>query len=499
MCSIFRTIASWLETWGCSSPPFLKRTFLRIEQPEARDCPSAYEWIGGAGVLWSNAARGNWNILNPQGQWVLAAAGDYPGKLATDIDSAKFDVFAAGNATLDVALTTPLNSLIINGWRGSTLTLAAPLNIQAGGNFQLLDNSRISLNPGVIFSLTNAVSTWTAGSIIGDATATFQLNGGILTTGKPVAGLFSNDMNLGVNMKIQQGGVFMLKEMEKLVNLNLTGVANTIDVGGSGTLSLSQHITVQGEPNTRGGIVLGAGHTGGTLAVQVEIGGLLSRPSVGGVPDQVAMGGSIHNVGGTVDVGAGELLNITGKDGDGASYLQQADNGAALLLESGANINASGTYQIATGKVTLTAPAGGSADELDGLGLFFSGTTALKIVDATPGTPGTVTVQGPITLAQGTTTTVNYNGGTNKSDRLDDKNGLFTLNGTLEMLGGTTGAPNVPLNFLDDTGSVGLFAGNFTTWIGDLTGATYAGNVVPVNGVLMYQVTITPPAGPRRR
>src|SRR5580658_1358114 len=66
---------------------------------------------------------------------------------------------------------------------------------------------------------------------------------------------------------------------------------------------------------------------------------------------------------------------------------------ASLQILSSGNINAVGTYQIDAGTVQLTAPSGGSFDELDGAGLVFgnAANTALTFVDSTPGTPGTVT------------------------------------------------------------------------------------------------------------
>jgi hypothetical protein len=205
-------------------------------------------------------------------------------------------------------------------------------------------------------------------------------------------------------------------------NLVLNGTNNVIDVANGGTLSLSQHILNQGDQNTRGGIALLDGVHTGTLAVQIDVGGTLVRPNVGGsqngVPDQVTIGGYVSNGGGTVDVGQGEMLRITGRDADNWSYWQLDDPAATLYLELGANLSVAGTYQIDRGLVKLTAPSGGSADELDsGLGLNFGNVnpTFLTVVDSTPGRTGTVTVQGPVQLADNTTTTLNYKGWTSRT------------------------------------------------------------------------------------
>jgi hypothetical protein len=212
------------------------------------------------------------------------------------------------------------------------------------------------------------------------------------------------------------------------------------------------------------------------------------------VPDQVRIAGQIHNVGGLVDVGAGEMLRIAGIDGRNVSYWQELDARARLLLESGANLNAVGIFEIDFGAVQLTAPSGGTADELDGQGLIFGNAnpTSLTFVDSTAGTPGTVTIQGPVTLAGNTITTLNYNGGNNTADLLDVKNGALTLAGTLKLMSGGTGKPNNWLNFFDDSGPGPVINGNFATFTGDIAGAQYANRQVVNNPQLVYyQVRIT--------
>jgi hypothetical protein len=304
---------------------------------------------------------------------------------------------------------------------------------------------------------------------------------------------------LGVNMVIQQGAVFKLADMDK--NLTLTGAANYIDVGAVGTLLLSQHIVRVADQNRLGGIGVGGARNAGAVGIKVELGGLLNRPNVGGpvggVADQVGIAAPIYNLGGTVDVGAGESLNLTGTDTTGYSYWQTTAAGTGLLLEAAANIKAAGTYEIDIGTVTLTAPAAGTADELDGLGLNFAivqgSTTALTIVDATPGTPGAVSVKGGVKLVANTTTTLNYDGANNKADLLDVASGQLQLAGTLNLLSNGSGKPNIAggLTFLDDSDPNPVINGVFGSFTGDIPGAAYAIQVVPVNGKMVYKVTIT--------
>jgi hypothetical protein len=273
-------------------------------------------------------------------------------------------------------------------------------------------------------------------------------------------------------------------------NLVLNGANNSIEVDSGGELRLWQAITTAGTQNTMGGIALGAGRIG-NVAVNL-VGGTLDRSSLAtqGIPDQVLVGGAIYNSGGTVQLADGNMLKVTGKDANSISYWQQASTGASLTLGNGANINAVGSYLIDAGLVQLTAPSGGRSDALDGTGLTFSGANAanLTFVDSTAGTPGTITVQGPVTLAANTTTTMNFNGTNNTADLLDVQNGALKLNGTLSLKGNVK--PTAPLNFLDDSGPSPSITGAFTT-ITDTVNDKDTGQVVVNNPQLeYYQVTI---------
>ena len=308
-------------------------------------------------------------------------------------------------------------------------------------------------------------------------------------------------VSLGTKMLVQKSastgnsGRVTLDQMTR--NLILSGESNYVEVGNGGTLALSQHMGAQGDANNIGGIEFGRGHGAGTPAVQVDGGGTLFRSDTPtpGVSDQVKIGGAVYNQGGTVEVqGAGKMLNITGKDTTNHSYWQKTSGTALLQIDSGSNINAAGDYQIDVGEVKLTAPSDGSADELDGAGLYFGSglPTFLTIVDSTFGTPGTVTVQGPVTLAAQTTTTLNYKGSNNTADLLDVKNGILTVAGTLKLKSNGSGKPTVALNFLDDSGNGASIVGTFQSITGDIAPpVTYSGAIVYVNPVLYYyEVTI---------
>ena len=359
----------------------------------------------------------------------------------------------AGPATLDVAIN-PLDALTIVDWQ-STLTLNNSLTITGiNAFFNLGDTATISLAANTTLTLLDLVpppgggnNSWAAGTITGAASSAFTVSGSSLDVSVDAG-------SLGVNMNIQRSpwtnapGSVQLVDMNQ--NLMLTGTNNYIDVQAGGTLSLNQQIAAAGAQNTQGGITLAPAHTG-SLAVQIEAFGTLTRNStpVAGITDQVTIGGAVYNVNGATTVkNAGDMLRITGADASGYSYWQ---TGGTLTIDAGANLSAAGSYEIDAGQVTLTAPAGGAADELDGACLIFGNTkqTSLIISDATPGTPGTVQVQGSVTLAANTTTTMHFVGGTNTPDQLIVQNGALTLAGALSLTSSDGVKPNQALTIVD--------------------------------------------------
>ena len=214
--------------------------------------------------------------------------------------------------------------------------------------------------------------------------------------------------------------------------------------------------------------------------------------SSAGTINQVLIAGPVYNYGGEVQIGSGDVLHIAGMDANGRSYWQQQAATAQLSVNQG-NINALGTYQIDIGTMQLMAVSGATTDELDGAGLLFGNTnqTALTILDSTPGTPGMITIQGPVTLAANTTTTENFSGHTNTADVIDVQNGTLTVNGTLKLISADNRKPTQPLTFLDDRGTNPVIAGNFTTVTVNIQPANLFEAIAPGIGVDYYQVTIT--------
>lgn len=490
----------WWKGEGGGKRPSARRSLPRrpvfLEGPqrlEDRDCPAVvmWQWIGGTDNKWSAPAGGDW-----KNGVAFAAAGDYPGKNAGQTDVVTFDAGGKGkNCTLDVALTNPIDSLFINGW-GNTLTLATNLTVtDPGGSFSLQDASTISLNANVNLTLQDLgtagpnPNVWNKGTITGGMNSSFQVIGTFLNIQTSPAGLGTN-MTIASSAKTGNPGTVVLSQMTG--NLNLFGSSNYIDVQGGGSLNLYQ-VVQTGRANFDGGIDLGPTHTGGKVAVQVESGGTLERrgPGLDKALNQVEILGAVYNMGGTVKVDTNSLLSITGTDAKGYSYWQQTNATATLSVDSTSTIKASGTYQIDAGTVLLTAPGGGAFDELDGNGLNFGATnpTGLSIQDATSKTPGTVTVQGPVTLAANTTTTMNFNGGANTADKLDVKGGALTLAGKLSLFASDNKKPGAVLTFFDDQGATAVINGDFASIV-DNVGGTDKGAVVGAAPLVTYQVTI---------
>jgi hypothetical protein len=449
-----------------------------------------WDWNGaGAGNhLWSNSA--NW-LFNG----APAAANTYPGMPFSFNDVVGFSNNLMGPATLDVALANSLQTLGFAGWN-NTLTLNKDVtvsNTAAGGAaFGLTDASTISLAANVTLTLSHtpiaqASDVWRSGEIVGGANskvhvvdAELDINGG---------------SDLGTNLVVDQGtgqptagGYVAISGTTR--NLNLTGTANYIDVGNGGVLELFQQITVAGQQNTEGGIAFDPGHTG-TLAVQVEKGGLLWREATptAGVTNQVSIAGSVYNLGGTVEVDGGSLLNITGKDANNVSYWQKTDGAGLLQVKQNGNINAAGNYQIDTGTVQL-ATGGTSIDRLDGAALIFgnANNTALTLVDQTNGTPGTATVQGPVTLAANTTVTMNFNGTAGTTDALNVQNGVLALNNSKLILkaapdGVKLGAVSTLFN---DMGTPADITGAFASIVDTLRNNYTTQTKVKVNNQFYY-------------
>jgi hypothetical protein len=473
-----------------------------LEALEPRYCPAnAWVWDGGAAggpsLPWSNPNGGNWTLNGGP-----TVQGQFPGRVAGDL--VYFTDPTKGPCTMDVANINSLGTLEFTGW-SDTLTVNSSNLVVTGttGDFQLVDASTISLAANVglwlidLGSNAQTPTAWTGGAITGGANTNFAVTGTTLFTGLPgdpgaPAGLGTN-MVIQKSVQTQKPGLVVVNYM--VINLALTGANNYIDVGNGGTLGFYQNIAAAGQQNTVGGISFGLAHKG-NLAVQVESGGTLTRSDVPapGVPDQVSIAGAVYNLGGTTNVLSGSMLNITGTDANNVSYWQKTGANGQLQVDNGSNINAAGTYQIDIGLVQLTAPGGGSADELDGAGLNFgnANNTKLTVVDSLAGTPGDVKVVGPVTLAANTTTTLNFNGSNNTADVFDVRNGALTLNGTLKLLSndGRT-LPTAPLTFFDDIAGAADILGDFSSITNNINRNIDTGQIVVLDPTEWdYQVTV---------
>lgn len=455
----------------------------------------------------------NWSDpLNWRLNGAVPGAGQYPGMPGSANDVVQFDQAGAPAATLNVGVN-PLQTLVFDGW-ANTLTLNNSLLVTGAGAFALTDGSTITMAANTQLCLGNlagvwvggaaiGINVWTNGTIGGAAGSTFLVSGSTLQLADAAVPAAVTSWTLGTEMVVQASpatgvaGNVVLSSMTG--NLTLSIARAYIDVGNGGTLSLAQTISAPGRVNVDGGIVAPFGEAG--RVVQVEAGGTLNRQggtSPPGTINQVQIQGAIYNLGGTVSVVAGSLLNITANDSNGDAYWQERAGTALLQVGSGGNIAATGfgnptgvgTFEIDAGTLQFTAPSGGTADELDAAGLTFGGTaiTSLVFVDSTLGTPGTVTVQGPVTLGI-TKTMMNFTGGNNTADRLDDTKGALTVGGFLNLTSRDRKLPTQALNFFDDSGPAGTPAidGGFAAINDNINPpGTDTGAVVKNNAQLLY-------------
>jgi hypothetical protein len=395
----------------------------------------------------------------------LAGPGRYPGMPGSINDVVLFNNANTGSATLDVPVN-PITSLRMTGW-GSTLTLNNSLTVAgASASFLSTDGSSIRLagNSNLGLMDLGAPSLWSFGNI---SVATPGANNAVNVSGGLLPIQATGRISIGANLVVTQDGAGnsgVINVGQSNRNISLTGLNNFIDVGNGGSLALTQQILAANQVGLRGGIVLDAAHTG-TLAVQVEQGGTMYRSagaSPPGVANQVDVSGAVYNLGGTLEIFGGTSLYIDAFDANTDSYWQKTSGNAKLKVDANASLLADGAFQIDIGTVQLTAPSGSSAVELDGGGLNFGNAnpTFLKIVDSTAGSPEQVTVQGGVTLAQNTVTTMNFSGANNTADLLNVEDGQLTLAGTLMLLGDKN--PKQSFDFFAMVGNNPLILGNFT-------------------------------------
>ena len=451
--SVFRKLFGHAAT---SRPRWRTRRMVRLQGPEvleARLTPAnLWEWVAPAGGdgLWNNPNGGNWNVNG-----AAAAAGTYPGMPNSVNDAVVFDNPLAGPCTLNVPLAQ-LHDLDLNGW-GNTLALNDDVTVNgsanANGSFELSDGSTINLSRNTTLNLLTILlnATWSSGNINGGAGSAVYVTGTSLNISDVAGSLSGPDLIIRKDAALTPNdGNVTLSNMTG--NLQLNGQSNVIDVQNGGYLNLNQSVAA-GQQNLQGGIDVN--NPLNRVAVKVESGGQLERGGlpVQGVPDQVKIGGAVYNFGGTVVVDPNNMLSIQGADINGYSYWQQGTVPSALLKVARSGNLSGGVFFIDIGKVSLET-ASTNPDELDttGLGLYFNNTHPTTLQIDGPGS-GSVVVQGLVTLAANTTTTMNYVGSQNTAGVLNVSNGTLKLAGKLSLTTIDGKQPTQALTFLEDTGN----------------------------------------------
>jgi len=391
----------------------------RLEHLETRACPATATWNAETPGAWTNAA--NW-------KWSDNSTGHYPGDTSGQKDDVSFDSTSRVTCTLTGNLTETLKSLYLWTGFGTTgqVTLGGNVTVAGGSGFVVLGgtlsiSSGKTLTLGAPAAMNNYVNVYQGGLITGLGT---------LKNDSGEFDIYSSASSLGCDLSVTGGSVDLVGMTG---NLALSGPSNNITVTG-GSLNLLNDVA-SGDAFTKGGITGGNDHY-----ILVESGGTLNRGTAGNtVGGSVLISVPVTIDGGTLNVyyaeptGGSEkdVLKIQGADATDGSSLVVVDYGTADLdPDTELTVN-NDVYVDAGGELILRT--GGSYDtKVNGNVVFGATGGDLKILDASAGDFGTVTINGNLTLTSYSTFTENW--GDDGNDRLDVI-GTATLAGTIKMVG----------------------------------------------------------------
>ncbi|MBY0230573.1 MAG: hypothetical protein K2W96_14910 [Gemmataceae bacterium] len=437
----------------------------RLERLEDRDCPAGvWTWESlalGGNTSWSNSD--NWKHNGDPAQ-----AGSYPGKNVGD-DEVVISGALKSSVNLDVALTNPIKSLKMEGGYAQTLKLVAS-DLKVADDIFSMKSGTLALDTHKLEVVNSLASVWQGGWITGAAAAKMRVIGSTLNVSLSPVGL---DVTLEVRKGVGDApSSLVLGNMNN--NLVLNGASNFIDVKDSvSLLALSQNVVVA----DRGGISLGAAHTGSKTAVVLRPRASIESNGTG----QVNLAGIVENHGGFLKVFAHARLNIAATNAAGESYIQDGAD-SVMLVYAGGKVIGTGKFRIDQGTVEFKVSSGGTSVALECQELLFGNAlnTFFKLVDTTAGTPGTVSVVGSVTLGTNTRTEMSFNTTTGTADLLRVQNGTLKLAGTLVLTGNANPAAGTTLDLFDVLSNPPDIQGGFNL-ITDNFGNNPTGSVVVVN------------------
>lgn len=312
---------------------------------------------------------------------------------ALTLDSGTIRTTATMSAARDVVLEGDGGTLDVNS--GTTLTLFNP--ITGVGAFSKIGDGTLILDTD---------NTYSGGTTIG--AGVFQLGEGG-TSGSVVGNIANNAL-----LRVDRSDVVTLD--------NLISGTGALEQAGAGTTILTANNTYTGQTTISSGTLqLGSGGTSGSVAGNIAIAGGatlgLNRS------DELAIGGVISGAGNLVDSGGGTTI-LTGSN----SYTGTTAVTAGYLLVNGDQTLATGETTVASGaRFGGGGIVGGNVTVADG-GLLAPGSQ--------PFTPGTLTINGDLTLNPNSTLFYNIVD-TTVGGQLNDLTivkGDLKLDGTIDLL-----------------------------------------------------------------
>ncbi|MFZ4689118.1 MAG: autotransporter outer membrane beta-barrel domain-containing protein, partial [Polymorphobacter sp.] len=378
-----------------------------------------------------------------------------------------------GTATLGTNTAAGIGSIAISN--GATLA-AAVSGLVVNNDIQTTGVGTVNSGAGS-FTLSNIVSA--GGSIVKVGSGVLNLTNANLYTG----GTVINAGTIGINTSTSLGtGTLTINAGTLLANAGGLSVANLINFAGAGAIDTAANaLTITGVIGGSGRITK-AGTGSLTLAgANTYSGGLtIAAGSITGSVATLGAGGILNNAGlvfnQTVDATFNQVLSGTGT---------VSKIGAGNLTIASAN-TLTGPTTVTTGRLTVTGSLGSSAVTVQtGASLAGTGTVGALTAQSgatiapgtTAGTIGTLSVNGALVLAAGSTLAVDV--ATTGADRVS-ATGAASIAGNLVLTpasGGTTF--NQSYTLVSSSARTGTFA--TTTGLGSF-GAAF-------NPTLVYDAT----------
>jgi trimeric autotransporter adhesin len=409
----------------------------------------------------------------------------------------KFDM-ASGTLALgnDGALggsATNKSILAMNGGTViATATRAIANPVTATGNFAIGGSNDITFSG----SYTQSVAAATASRTLTISnTANTTLSGNVF---------LANEVTAAHTLKIGGTGNLTISGVISNDSTATNAFANSLQMEGTGTLTLSNTNTYTGATNVNSGTLLVNGSTAGASTVAVASGAILggsgtvggattlTSATIGSSGNTLTLGSTLTTTG-TSSLAAGSTVNVAGATSvNSGTFTVNGNLGASGTIGGAGTVLVSSTGNI-TGTATINSPTSVSGGTLGSSGNTLTLGSTLTTTGGTIGTGATVNVGGATTFSSGNFTVDGTLGGAGtKTVSLGATlfghgtvGGATTINGTL--------APGNSPGIMTFTGDLTLAGTTVMEINGTGRGTTYDGVDLTggVSTTLTYGGTLT--------